>query len=160
MKQGHWNRQIYGGGWCPFLFVINQDEEDVMTRIETIKRLEHLVKEVPRLRQLKYDNLDYRSWRNQVRDVLGNIFGRDSEEYKRLQGKVSLSEHHASEAQKQQLYCRVLEHDVLLLGLIVDRLSSVSSSQIVYKESGAEYFWRGIKEGIAKALEKGPPPVG
>ncbi|MFC1860650.1 TIGR02391 family protein, partial [Chloroflexota bacterium] len=55
-----------------------------MDKREAIQFLRDQIDELPTLVGLHYDNGDYLLWRNQIEDVLGNIFGRDSDEYKRF----------------------------------------------------------------------------
>ena len=124
-----------------------------MTQSDSIKKLGYLVGEIAHLKKLRHDNKEYRLWRNEVRDILGNIFGKGSGEYRRFAVKVRSFKHSASEAEKQCAYLRALDEDTLDLKLIIERLSQ-GTAYLAYKESGAEYFWRRIKEDIDKAIEK------
>ncbi|GAG49801.1 unnamed protein product, partial [marine sediment metagenome] len=59
-------------------------EVEKMDKKEAIQFLRAQLGEIPTLAELPYNNDDYPLWRNQIEDVLGNVFDRDSNEYQRF----------------------------------------------------------------------------
>ena len=77
-----------------------------MNKKEAIHFLKEALSEIPTLAKLHYDNQEYPLWRNQITDILEEVFGRDSTEYKRFSEafiRVRIS------GEQQRLYKEELE---------------------------------------------------
>ena len=120
-----------------------------MTTSETIKILNHLIGKVNQLKQLSYNNNDYHLWRREVRDILGTVFGKGSEQYKRFDIKVRFNKRSSLEEREQQMYLQALENDELILKLIIDRIS-LGTAYIVPVESEREEAKRLIDDELDK----------
>lgn len=75
-----------------------------MDKEKAIELLKQYLAEIPELRKLSFDDQAYKLWRDRINVVLENAFGKDSDEYKKLNPPINIIFIVNSDEEKQRHY--------------------------------------------------------
>ena len=124
---------------------------------EALKRLREYSSELEHLRTLRHGNKERWRWKNKVNVVLEATFGKDSDEYKKLNPKILLGFLGLSDAEEQRDYLRDLDDYEAKIKEIFDKyeILGVGKKSIVNdKKAIWRKIWDECKDFVASVIAK------
>jgi len=112
-----------------------------MDKGEAIKMIKAAIGEIPYLRTLRYDNQEFKLWRDKGCDILEMAFGKGSTEWQRFARAVTIRSYSSSETGYQEEYLNHLTHYETALKSIVQKHeipAAPETGQIQAPEDSAE----------------------
>jgi hypothetical protein len=107
--------------------------------MDKAKELQDLLDEIQTLKQLQHKNKTYTLWRHKMDDTLGELFTRNSVEYRRINSHIWSYNRGASDEEKQAKYLEGLD-------IYQTDLESIIQRQSIKKRFGVQHRFIKIRK--------------